>query len=38
MAREQKKLKGAHLSLLHQRQNMKGNDLTIQMTQVNHAF
>jgi len=25
-----KKLEGAHLSLLHQRQNMNGNDSTVQ--------
>jgi len=30
MGREQKKLKGAHLSLLRQRQNMKRNDSTDQ--------
>jgi len=28
MGREQKTRKGAHLSLLRQRQNMKGNDST----------
>jgi len=30
MGREQKNSKGAHLSLLRQRQNMKGNDSTDQ--------